>query len=194
MSWACQPIPPGTIRTRSRLSSSRNMSPLLRLLRNPPRKNIPLPRCSSLALLPPMCKLLQRQSQSLKQRTPPPLGRINSSPRRTLLQIITPQCDESRVRSLLATIRIGRQALYHRNKLTGEHLTGSTSVRYAAVNWTLLQATHPRAGVAFAIPDANFDLVFTRPDSQDLLRRLSSAAHGRKKKVKLSIGGWTGSA
>ena len=141
MSWACQPIPPGTIRTRSRLSSSRSMSPLLRLLRNPPRKNIPPPRCSSLALLPPMYKLLwdplrlQRQSQSLKQRTPPPLGCINPSPRRTLLHIITPQSDESRVRSLLATIRIGRQALYHRSKLTGEHLTGSTSVRYAVVNY-----------------------------------------------------------
>ena len=57
-----------------------------------------------------------------------------------------------------------------------------------------VQDAHARAGVAFAIPDANFDLVFTRPDSQDLLRRLSSAAHGSKKYVKLSIGGWTGSA
>src|SRR5258706_9204834 len=126
--------------------------------------------------------------------TPPPLGCVNPSPRRTLLHIITPQCGESRVRSLLAIIRIGHQALYHRSKWTGEHLTGSTSVRYAIVNSTLPQGTHVRAGVAFAIPDANFDLVFTRPDSQDLLRRLSSAAHGRKTNVKLSIGGWTGSA
>ncbi|KZT62911.1 glycoside hydrolase family 18 protein [Calocera cornea HHB12733] len=47
---------------------------------------------------------------------------------------------------------------------------------------------------AFAIPDENFNLQFTEDDSEDLLRRLVKAAHAKGKGVKLSIGGWTGSA
>ncbi|KAG8743978.1 hypothetical protein FRC10_011052 [Ceratobasidium sp. 414] len=46
---------------------------------------------------------------------------------------------------------------------------------------------------AFAVPDANRQLKFTSDGSEDLLRRLVSAAHGHGSKVKLSVGGWTGS-
>ncbi|EJU06236.1 glycoside hydrolase [Dacryopinax primogenitus] len=47
---------------------------------------------------------------------------------------------------------------------------------------------------AFAIPDENFNLQFTEDDSEQLLQRLVKAAHAKGKGVKLSIGGWTGSA
>ncbi|KAG8902296.1 hypothetical protein FRB99_004658 [Tulasnella sp. 403] len=46
---------------------------------------------------------------------------------------------------------------------------------------------------AFAVPNSAFDLSFTDDDSEDLLKRLVSAAHAKNKKVKLSVGGWTGS-
>jgi len=47
---------------------------------------------------------------------------------------------------------------------------------------------------AFALPDQNFNLTWDEPDqAPDLLARLVSAAHQRGKKVKLSVGGWTGS-
>ncbi|QRV73087.1 chitinase [Ceratobasidium sp. AG-Ba] len=47
---------------------------------------------------------------------------------------------------------------------------------------------------AFAVPDASRRLTFTSADSEDSLRRLVSAAHAHGSKVKLSVGGWTGSA
>ena len=46
---------------------------------------------------------------------------------------------------------------------------------------------------AFALPTADNDLQFTQSDSPDLLGRLVSTAHAAGKRVKLSIGGWTGS-
>ena len=47
---------------------------------------------------------------------------------------------------------------------------------------------------AFALPDADFALVWDDMDSgPKLLERLVTAAHARGSKVKLSIGGWTGS-
>lgn len=46
---------------------------------------------------------------------------------------------------------------------------------------------------AFALPDANFKLVFDSPDASALLRDLVSNAHAASTSVKLSIGGWTGS-
>ncbi|KAG9120722.1 hypothetical protein FRC07_003663 [Ceratobasidium sp. 392] len=46
---------------------------------------------------------------------------------------------------------------------------------------------------AFSVPDANRRLTFTSDDSKDLLKRLVSAAHSHGSKVKLSVGGWTGS-
>ncbi|KAI0052983.1 glycoside hydrolase family 18 protein [Auriscalpium vulgare] len=47
---------------------------------------------------------------------------------------------------------------------------------------------------AFAVPNANFGLGWDGSDTApDLLRRLVTAAHRLGKKVKLSVGGWTGS-
>ena len=47
---------------------------------------------------------------------------------------------------------------------------------------------------AFAIPDETFNLTWDDPvDGPDLLRRLVSLAHAQGKKIKLSVGGWTGS-
>lgn len=47
---------------------------------------------------------------------------------------------------------------------------------------------------AFALPDAEFALVWDDMDSgPKLLERLVTAAHAGGSKVKLSIGGWTGS-
>jgi chitinase len=46
---------------------------------------------------------------------------------------------------------------------------------------------------AFAIPTWDGRLEFTQDDSSDLLQRLSKLAHKAGKRVKLSIGGWTGS-
>lgn len=47
---------------------------------------------------------------------------------------------------------------------------------------------------AFAIPDENFTLTWDDPVyAPDLLRRVVSLAHAQDKKVKLSVGGWTGS-
>ncbi|KAG9048594.1 hypothetical protein FS837_012449 [Tulasnella sp. UAMH 9824] len=46
---------------------------------------------------------------------------------------------------------------------------------------------------AFAVPNSKFVPAFTGDNSEDLLRRLVSAAHNAGKKVKLSVGGWTGS-
>lgn len=47
---------------------------------------------------------------------------------------------------------------------------------------------------AFALPTADFGLQFTQWDSSDLLTRLVETGHAAGKRVKLSIGGWTGSA
>ncbi|KZW04057.1 glycoside hydrolase [Exidia glandulosa HHB12029] len=47
---------------------------------------------------------------------------------------------------------------------------------------------------AFAIPNADFGLDFDSAQSKVLLTRLVTAAHAKKKFVKLSVGGWTGSA
>ncbi|EED77690.1 hypothetical protein POSPLDRAFT_134913 [Postia placenta Mad-698-R] len=47
---------------------------------------------------------------------------------------------------------------------------------------------------AFALPDQNYNLTWDEPSSAPgLLSRLVSAAHRSGKKVKLSVGGWTGS-
>ncbi|KAI0650353.1 glycoside hydrolase [Trametes meyenii] len=47
---------------------------------------------------------------------------------------------------------------------------------------------------AFAVPDAQFNLTWDgSDDAPELLRRLVSRAHAAGKKVKLSVGGWTGS-
>jgi chitinase len=46
---------------------------------------------------------------------------------------------------------------------------------------------------AFAVPDRNFNLGWDDPKAPDMLRRLVSIAHARGKKVKLSVGGWSGS-
>lgn len=47
---------------------------------------------------------------------------------------------------------------------------------------------------AFAVPGADFNLTWDgSDDAPDLLRRLVSRAHAKNKKVKLSVGGWTGS-
>ena len=47
---------------------------------------------------------------------------------------------------------------------------------------------------AFALPTASGGLQFTQDDSSDLLTRLATTAHAAGKRVKLSIGGWTGSS
>ncbi|WVW86237.1 hypothetical protein I302_108279 [Kwoniella bestiolae CBS 10118] len=46
---------------------------------------------------------------------------------------------------------------------------------------------------AFALPTSDNNIEFTQDDSVDLLNRLVTAAHTNGKRVKLSIGGWTGS-
>jgi chitinase len=47
---------------------------------------------------------------------------------------------------------------------------------------------------AFALPNAQFGLEWDNEDGTPaLLRRLVTAAHAKGKKVKLSVGGWTGS-
>jgi chitinase len=46
---------------------------------------------------------------------------------------------------------------------------------------------------AFALPTSSYGLQFTQDDSSDLLTRLVTLAHAAGKRVKLSIGGWTGS-
>jgi hypothetical protein len=46
---------------------------------------------------------------------------------------------------------------------------------------------------AFAVPDRNFNLAWDDPKAPDMLRRLVSTAHAGGKKVKLSVGGWSGS-
>ncbi|CUA69068.1 Chitinase 4 [Candida albicans SC5314] [Rhizoctonia solani] len=46
---------------------------------------------------------------------------------------------------------------------------------------------------AFAVLDENRQLVFTSDNSEDILNRLVRAAHAHGSRVKLSIGGWTGS-
>ena len=46
---------------------------------------------------------------------------------------------------------------------------------------------------AFAVPDKNFNLTWDDPAAPDMLRRLITHAHAGNKKVKLSVGGWSGS-
>ena len=47
---------------------------------------------------------------------------------------------------------------------------------------------------AFAVPDQNFNLTWDGSDeAPDLLQRLVTVAHDSDAKVKLSVGGWTGS-
>ncbi|KAJ3550049.1 hypothetical protein NMY22_g645 [Coprinellus aureogranulatus] len=46
---------------------------------------------------------------------------------------------------------------------------------------------------AFALPSSKFELVWDDEDAPSLLSRLVTAAHAKGTKVKLSIGGWTGS-
>ncbi|KIK42540.1 glycoside hydrolase family 18 protein [Suillus luteus UH-Slu-Lm8-n1] len=46
---------------------------------------------------------------------------------------------------------------------------------------------------AFALPTADYNLIFDSPDAPALLRKLVTDAHASSTLVKLSIGGWTGS-
>ncbi|KAJ7129540.1 glycoside hydrolase, partial [Mycena epipterygia] len=46
---------------------------------------------------------------------------------------------------------------------------------------------------AFALPAKDFSLTWDDPGAPKLLARLATAAHSKGKKVKLSVGGWTGS-
>lgn len=46
---------------------------------------------------------------------------------------------------------------------------------------------------AFALPDAEFKLIFDSDNAPAMLRKLVKEAHGANTMVKLSIGGWTGS-
>ncbi|KIY49336.1 glycoside hydrolase family 18 protein [Fistulina hepatica ATCC 64428] len=46
---------------------------------------------------------------------------------------------------------------------------------------------------AFAVPNKNFSLGWDNPKAPATLTRLVNAAHAKGKKIKLSIGGWTGS-
>jgi len=47
---------------------------------------------------------------------------------------------------------------------------------------------------AFAVPDAKFALTWDNPQTgPDLLKRLVNSAHSHGTKVKLSLGGWSGS-
>jgi chitinase len=46
---------------------------------------------------------------------------------------------------------------------------------------------------AFAVPDKKYNLTWDDPKAPAMLRRLVSTAHGGNKKVKLSVGGWSGS-
>jgi chitinase len=46
---------------------------------------------------------------------------------------------------------------------------------------------------AFALPNAEFNLIFDTADAPSLLRKLVAEAHASSTLVKLSIGGWTGS-
>ena len=59
----------------------------------------------------------------------------------------------------------------------------------SALDWSKLDVVD----FAFAIPDVNFQLQFLQYNSLDTLRELVSAGHAAGKKVRLSIGGWTGS-
>lgn len=46
---------------------------------------------------------------------------------------------------------------------------------------------------AFAVPAADLTLKWDDPDAPKMLRKLVDAAHDKGTKVKLSVGGWTGS-
>jgi chitinase len=59
-----------------------------------------------------------------------------------------------------------------------------------SVDWTKYDVME----FAFALPTQDGGLQFTQDDSSDLLRRLVASGHAAGKRVKLSIGGWTGSA
>jgi chitinase len=59
----------------------------------------------------------------------------------------------------------------------------------SSLDWSKLDVVD----FAFAIPNANFDIEFTQYNSLDTLTELVSAGHAAGKKVRLSIGGWTGS-
>ncbi|KAK0206361.1 hypothetical protein DFS33DRAFT_1272855 [Desarmillaria ectypa] len=58
------------------------------------------------------------------------------------------------------------------------------AINYALYDWI---------DFAFAMPDRNFNLIWDEPEAPNLLERLVMAAHAEGTKVKLSIGGWTGS-
>ena len=57
------------------------------------------------------------------------------------------------------------------------------------IDWSKLDLVE----FAFAIPNSDFDLVFTQDNSLDTLKQLVTAGQAAGKKVSLSIGGWTGS-
>ena len=59
-----------------------------------------------------------------------------------------------------------------------------------AVDWSKYDVME----FAFALPTQDGGLQFTQDDSSDLLHRLVASGHAAGKRVKLSIGGWTGSA
>jgi chitinase len=61
---------------------------------------------------------------------------------------------------------------------------GPEKINYALYDWI---------DFAFAIPDASFRVTWDSPGSTLTLQRLVQSAHEKGAKVKLSIGGWTGS-
>lgn len=66
----------------------------------------------------------------------------------------------------------------------------ATNLPPESVDWSKFDVVD----FAFAEPDSEGALQFTQTNSGDLLKRLATSAHAAGKKVKLSVGGWTGSA
>ncbi|KAG0709756.1 glycoside hydrolase superfamily [Suillus ampliporus] len=65
-----------------------------------------------------------------------------------------------------------------------------------AVDWAPRTLDSPQfdyMDFAFALPDKNFGLTWDTPDAPEQLKKLVTDAHAMGSKVKLSIGGWTGS-
>lgn len=74
-------------------------------------------------------------------------------------------------------------AAYYPDWATG--VLSPEDINFGLLNWI---------DFAFAVPDARNGLTWDDPSSSpSILKRLVAAAHSKKSKVKLSIGGWTGS-
>ncbi|WVQ84655.1 hypothetical protein IAT38_006810 [Cryptococcus sp. DSM 104549] len=66
----------------------------------------------------------------------------------------------------------------------------ATTLSPESVDWS----RYDMLDFAFAVPASDGSLTWTQDDSADILNRLVSTGHAAGKRVKLSIGGWTGSA